>query len=46
MATTKTILVDAVDCFIVEDNGNFRIFKKMLDVLETLPKPEKRPESS
>lgn len=31
----KTILVDAVDCFVVEDRGNFRIFKEMQDLLET-----------
>lgn len=33
--TTKTILVDAVDCFVVEDGGNFMIFKEMYDLLET-----------
>lgn len=30
----KTILVDAVDCFVVEDGDNFKIFKEMHDLLE------------
>ena len=30
----KTILVDAVDSFVIEDNGNFKIFKEMYDLLE------------
>lgn len=33
----KTILVDAVDCFVVEDGDNFKIFKEMHDLLETFP---------
>jgi HAD superfamily hydrolase (TIGR01509 family) len=33
----KTILVDAVFCFVTEDNGNFKIFKDMHDLLETFP---------
>ncbi len=31
------ILVDAVDAFVVEDKGTFKIFKEMHDLLETLP---------
>lgn len=33
----KTILVDAVDCFVIEENGIFKIFKEMHDLLETFP---------
>jgi len=33
----KTILVDAVDAFIIESEGAFKIFKEMHDLLETLP---------
>jgi len=33
----KTIFVDAVDCFVIEDGDSFRIFKEMHDLLETLP---------
>lgn len=33
----KTILVDAVDAFVIEDNGKFKIFKEMHDLLETFP---------
>ena len=33
----KTILVDAVDAFIIEDKGDFKIFKEMYDLLETFP---------
>lgn len=33
----KTILVDAVGCFVIEDSGGFRIFKEMHDLLETFP---------
>ena len=33
----KTILVDAVDAFVVEENGSFIIFKEMHDLLETFP---------
>ena len=31
----KTILVDAVHCFIIEKEGKFEIFKEMYDLLET-----------
>lgn len=30
----KTILVDAVDCFIIEKDGSFEVFKEMFDILE------------
>ena len=33
----KTILVDAAGAFIVEDEGAFKIFKEMHDLLETFP---------
>jgi len=33
----KTILVDAVDAFVIEESGSFVIFKKMHDLLETYP---------
>lgn len=34
----KTILVDAVYCFIIEEEGGkFEIFKEMYDLLETYP---------
>ncbi len=33
----KTILVDAVDAFVIEEGGSFKIFKKMHDLLETFP---------
>jgi len=33
----KTILVDAVGGFVVEDNGDFKIFEEMHDLLETFP---------
>lgn len=33
----KTILVDAVWCFIIEKEGKFEIFKEMYDLLETYP---------
>jgi len=33
----KTILVDAVDGFIIETGSNFVIFKEMHDLLETFP---------
>lgn len=33
----KTILVDAVYCFVIEDNGAFRIFGEIRDLLETYP---------
>lgn len=33
----EVILVDAVDAFVVEENGTFKIFKEMHDLLETFP---------
>lgn len=33
----KTILVDAVYCFVIEDGGNFKVFREMYDMLETFP---------
>lgn len=33
----KTILVDAVDCFIIEKDGKFIIFQEMYELLETYP---------
>ena len=33
----KTILVDAVDSFVIESEGSFEIFKEMHDLLETFP---------
>lgn len=33
----KTILVDAVYCFVIEDKGVFKIFQEMYDLLETFP---------
>ena len=33
----KTILVDAVDGLVIEDKGDFKIFKEMYDLLETFP---------
>lgn len=33
----KTILVDAIDAFVIEEGGEFKIFKKMQDLLETFP---------
>lgn len=33
----KTILVDAVYCFVIESYGTFKIFKEMHDLLETFP---------
>ena len=33
----KTILVDAVDCFIIEENEKFILFQEMFDLLETYP---------
>lgn len=33
----KTILVDAVDTFIVEEGSAFKIFQAMYDLLETFP---------
>ena len=31
----KTILVDAVDAFVIQNEGGFKIFKEMRDLLET-----------
>jgi len=36
----KTILVDAIDCFVVESEDGFKIFKEMHDLLETFPNPK------
>ena len=33
----KTILVDAVYCFVIEEDGGFKIFEEMHDLLETFP---------
>ena len=33
----KTILVDAVDTFVIESKGTFKIFKPMHDLLENFP---------
>ncbi len=33
----RTILVDAVDAFVVENNGRFEIFKEMQDLLDSFP---------
>ena len=33
----KTILVDAVDCFIIKENEGFKIFQEMFGLLETYP---------
>ncbi|MCP6719460.1 MAG: hypothetical protein KJI71_04530, partial [Patescibacteria group bacterium] len=33
----KTILVDAVDAFVIESEDTFKIFKEMHDLLETFP---------
>ncbi len=33
----KTILVDAVDAFVIEENGTFKIFREMQEVLDTFP---------
>ena len=34
----KTILVDAVDCFVIEkEDGTFQIFEEMRDLLENFP---------
>ena len=33
----KTILVDAVNCFVIEKEGTFQIFKEMQDLLEVFP---------
>ena len=31
----KTILVDAINCFVIESNGSYKIFDEMFKVLET-----------
>lgn len=36
----KTILVDAVNAFVIEGEGAFKIFKEMHDLLETFPNPK------
>ncbi len=33
----KTILVDAVDAFVIESNGSFKIFEQMRDLLDAFP---------
>jgi len=33
----KTILVDAVDAFVIENGNGFEIFPEMHDLLETYP---------
>ena len=33
----KTILLYAVDCFVIEENNSFKIFEKMYDLLEKFP---------
>lgn len=33
----KTILVDAIDAFVIEAENTFKIFKEMHDLLETFP---------
>lgn len=33
----KTILIDAVDTFVIESDGEFMIFNEMRDLLETYP---------
>ncbi|MFA5176064.1 MAG: HAD-IA family hydrolase [Candidatus Nanoarchaeia archaeon] len=33
----KIILVDAVNCFVIEKEGTFQIFKEMKDLLEKFP---------
>src|SRR3990172_5555915 len=36
----KTFLVDAVDCFVVEENNNLKIFPEMLNLLEDFSNPK------
>ncbi|MBU1039237.1 hypothetical protein KKC17_03400 [Patescibacteria group bacterium] len=36
----KTILVDAVDAFVVEERGSFKVFQDMHNLLETYPNPK------
>lgn len=36
----KTILVDAVDAFVVERGGSFEIFEAMRELLDTFPNPK------
>lgn len=33
----KTILVDAIEAFIIEEKGSFHIFEEMYNLLETFP---------
>ena len=33
----KTILIDAVDCFVIEENEKFKIFQDMYKLLEDYP---------
>ena len=33
----KTILVDAINCFIIKKDGAFQIFKEMQNLLDTFP---------
>lgn len=33
----KIILVDAVDAFVIETNGTFKVFEQMRDLLDTFP---------
>lgn len=33
----KTILVDAVNCFVIEEGDSFKIFQEMYNLLETFP---------
>lgn len=36
----KTILVDAIDAFVVENKGVFSIFQEMFNLLESFPNPK------
>ena len=36
----RTILVDAVYCFIIEKEGKFEIFQDMYKLLEAYPNPK------
>ncbi len=36
----KTILVDAIDAFVIEKGGSFIVFKEMHDLLESFPNPK------
>jgi hypothetical protein len=37
LESMKTILVDAVDAFVIDEKGSFIVFKEMHDLLETFP---------